>query len=333
MRHLVIVTAVLLAACGADSVSLDSYPDAVRDAACRHLVKCGIVESLDTCRKVNIGINIHVSASDQAAIDMGKTRYDGENAQRCLDALASRSCDVTSESNRAIPDACREIATGTQHDGAACAQDTECISLSCNVPACDLACCTGTCAGDTAPARAAKLGESCEAASCDTRSFCDDATTTCVALKPADAFCVSPDECAFGLDCGPIGTCVALPAPGATCTGACRDEGTTCSAASRTCVKVALAGEACTASADCSPLYRCDAATKLCSAGPAVGAPCTLAQRCGDDRAFCDVAQGQVMGTCALPKADGAACQRNASCESVFCDQATSTCKPEPVCI
>jgi len=332
MRNFVIASVVLFAACGTDSVSLDDYPAAVRDAACRHLVACGVVEDLATCRKINIGVNIHVSASDRAAIDMGKTRYDGENAQACLDAIAARSCDVTSQSNRAIPDACREIVSGTQHEGAACALDTECISLACDVPACTMACCTGTCARDTAPARDAKLGGSCETASCDASLFCDDATTTCVALLPADAFCVSPDECAFGLDCVFIGICAALPAPGDACTGACRDEGTTCSAASRTCVEVALGGEACTTSADCSVVYRCDA-TKHCSAGPALGATCTVAQRCGDDRAFCDVPQGQPTGTCVLPKPDGSACQRDANCESRSCDQATLVCGPEPVCI
>jgi hypothetical protein len=333
MRTLAIMTVVLCAACGTDSVALDDYPAAIRDAGCRYLAKCGLVEDLDTCRKINVGDSPHFSASGRAAIDMGKTRYDGEHAQSCLDALAARSCDVTSESYRVLPDACREIIAGTQHAGAACALDAECISLSCDVPGgCNMACCTGTCTGDTAPARSAKLGESCETASCDATSFCDDGIMTCVALKPADAFCVSPDECAFGLDCAPSGVCAALPAPGAACTGACRDEGTTCSATSRTCVNVALSGEACTTSSDCSAVYRCDA-TKHCSAGPALGAACTAAQRCGDDRAFCDVPQGQPMGTCVLPKPDGSQCQRDGNCESRSCDQATMMCGPEPVCI
>lgn len=332
MRSLAIMIVVLCAACGTDSVSIDDYPAAVRDAGCRYLARCGAVEDLDTCRKINVGTTIHLSASDRAAVDMGKTKYDGARAQACLDALAGRSCDVTSESHRALPDACREIVAGTQHAGAACALDAECVSLSCDVPGCSMACCTGTCVGDTAPARAAKIGESCETASCDATSFCDDATLMCVALKPADAFCVSPNECAFGLDCAPTGVCAALPAPGAACTGACRDDGTTCSAASRTCVKVALAGEACTTSADCSFVYRCDA-TKHCSAGPALGAACTATQRCGDDRAFCDVPQGQAMGTCVLPKPDGSTCQRDGNCESGSCDQTTLMCGPEPVCI
>ncbi len=331
MRTLMIATVVLFAACGTDSVSLDNYPDAVHDAFCRYLVKCGDVENVETCKKLNLGLNFRLSASATAAVDMGKTKYSGEDAQKCLDALAARSCDVTSQSNRVAPDACREIVVGTEHDGAACAQDAECISQLCDVPACNMACCTGTCTGDAAPGRA-KAGESCANAVCDDASFCDDAVMMCVALKPADAFCAASFECAYGLDCLQTATCGALPGPGAACTGPCRDEGTTCSPASRTCVKVALGGAACNASADCSPLYVCDA-TKHCSAGPALGAACTVGQRCGVDRAFCDVPMGQAMGTCVLPKADGAPCQRNSDCDSQSCDPTTLVCGPEPVCI
>jgi hypothetical protein len=331
MRTLVIAAIVLFGACGTDAVSLDDYPDAFHDAFCRHLVKCGDVERADTCKKLNLGLDFRLSASTTAAADMGKITYSGENAQKCLDAFAARSCDVTSQSGRVLPEACREIAIGTEHDGAACAQDAECLSQVCDVPACTMACCTGTCTGDTAPG-VAKAGESCANAVCDDTSFCDNAVMMCVALKPADAFCTSPRECAYGLDCLQTGVCGALPGPGDACTGPCRDEGTTCSPTSRTCVKVALGGAACTTSADCSPLYTCDA-TKHCSAGPALGAACTIGQRCGTDRAFCDVPAGQAMGTCVLPKANGAPCQRNSDCDSQSCDPATLVCGPEPICL
>jgi len=331
MRTLMIATIVLLAACGTNAVPLYNYSDAFHEAFCRYLTKCGDVENVDTCKELNLGFTFRLSASVADAIDIGKIGYSGENAQKCFDALAARSCDVTSQSGRVLPEACREIVLGTEHDGAACALDAECISQACDVPACNMACCTGTCTGDTAPGRA-KAGESCANEVCDDTSFCDGAIMMCVALKPADAFCTSPLECAYGLDCLQTGTCGALPGPGDACTGPCRDEGTTCSPTSRTCVKVALGGAACTTSAECSPLYTCDA-TKHCSAGPALGAACTIGQRCGTDRAFCDVPMGQAMGTCVLPKADDAPCQRNADCDSQRCDLATLVCGPEPVCL
>jgi hypothetical protein len=340
MRTLMVVIVTLSAACGSGAVSRDDYPAALRDARCHYLVSCGAVDNLDTCRKANIGglggldpdlVVQRLSASVQAAIGKGKIAYDGGSAQACLDALAGRSCDVTSQDNRVVPDACQDILTGTQHDGAACADNLECISRQCNVPLCNMACCTGTCAGDVAPARA-KLGESCEHARCEDTLFCDQAVVMCVALKPVDAFCASASECAFGLDCLPTAACGALPGPGDACTGACRDEGTTCGAASRTCVKAALGGAACAATADCAPIYLCDA-TKHCSAGPALGAACTLNQPCGGDGAFCDIPDGQAMGTCVLPKADGSPCQLDSNCQSQRCDPMALMCVPEPVCI
>lgn len=333
MRNLAI-SLVLLAACGGgnDSVSIDSYPAAVRDALCRYFAKCGDVESVETCKKINIGLTVHVSASELQAIDMGKSKYHGDNAASCLAALAGRSCDVTSQSNRDVPDACLNITTGTLHANEACALDRECISLICDVPACPNACCMGTCTGDTAPGRA-KIGQSCENAFCVANSFCDDVTLMCTALKASGEFCGSSAECQYELDCDPTGKCTSLPKLGESCSGACRDDGTTCSATSRTCVKVALAGEACATSGDCSPVYFCDAATKKCAGGIALGAACTGNQRCADDRAFCDVAAGQTMGMCALPKANGAPCQRNAACETLFCDQTMGKCADEPVCL
>ncbi len=331
MRTLMMVTALLLASCGgSDSVSIDEYADTFRDSLCRFLVKCGDVENLATCRKINIGIDLFLSASARAAIDMGKIDYDGGNAQSCLDAFASRSCDVTSESNRAAPASCQGITRGTVHGDAACASSDECISLICDIPSCNMACCMGTCFGDVAPGNA-KIGQSCQNAFCEAASFCDEATLLCTALKPQGAFCANSDECRFGLDCDQNAVCNALPAPGEACTGQCRDVGTTCSRTSRTCVKVVLAGGACTPQGgECSPLYGCDA-TGHCSAGPAVGAPCPD-NFCGDDRAFCDTTAG-TPGTCTLPKANGAACQFDSQCDGHYCDAATRVCAAEPICI
>lgn len=327
----VMVTVLVLAACGTDSISIDSYPAAVRDAFCGYLAKCGDVESVATCRTTNIGLDIHLSASETAAINMSKIQFSGDSAKTCLDALASRDCDVTSQSNRVAPDACLSIARGTLHAGATCALDDECTSLICSVPSCNMACCTGTCSGDVAPVNA-KLGQSCSTMNCDGLSFCDPATTTCAALKKSGAACQDGSECDFGLDCLTPGTCAPLPKLGEACMGVCRDEGTTCSPTTATCVKVALAGAACTSTADCSRLYLCDA-TNHCSAGLALGAACTADQACADDLAFCDIPAGQATGVCAVPKPDGGACQADTDCQSHTCDPAALKCVPDPVCI
>src|SRR5512143_2624010 len=88
MRKLMIVTCVLFAACGTDPVSIDGYPEAFRDAYCRYLVKCGEAETVDTCMKLNISLTLRLSASQLAAVDMSKVKFDGDKARSCLDAFA-----------------------------------------------------------------------------------------------------------------------------------------------------------------------------------------------------------------------------------------------------
>jgi len=333
MRKLIAVTIVMIAGCGgADSIAIADYSTAFRESLCEYLVKCGEIESVTACKKANISFERHFTTSQLAAIQQGKVAYDGGKARSCFDALAERSCDVTSQSNRVVPDACREITRGTQHAGATCGQGEECISTVCTIPNCGMACCQGTCTGDTVPGHA-KIGESCETATCEPVAFCDDAIAMCLARKSAGVSCISSTECGFGLDCEPTsGTCLPLPALNAGCSGACRDDGTTCSQATRTCVKVALVDGACTTSADCSPLYRCDTAAKRCTAGVPLGQGCTANQQCADDRAFCDIADGEQTGTCVAPRPVGMPCQRDSSCESRSCDPFSLLCRDEPVC-
>ncbi|HEU4732086.1 MAG TPA: hypothetical protein VFT22_29530 [Kofleriaceae bacterium] len=339
MQRLIGAIVLLLAACGSDPVATDDYPAAARDALCRYFARCGDAEGTDACKSANLqgavflsGNEAYLSASTQAAIAMKKIQFDGDSARACLDALAGRSCDLTSQSGRVEPEACRTVFRGTLHDGEDCALDDECGSGFCNVPTCELACCTGACLGDAAPPRA-RDGESCEVARCEDGLYCDQLTATCAGLKQVGETCLSSVECDFGLDCDlDAGTCGPLPTLGDACTGACRDEGTTCSSASHTCVKVGLVGDTCSTSLDCSPLYRCDG-TKRCSAGLPLDAACTAGQLCADEGAFCDVAEGQQLGTCTLPKPDGSPCQFDENCESHVCDAQTLHCAPDQVCI
>lgn len=334
MRRHALAVVLCLAACSDDSVSFNDFPDALKDAYCRYLHKCNEVESVASCMTANIGLNIHISASSQAIIDMKKAKYDGVKARQCLDALANRSCDLTSESARVEPTACREYVTGVAHADAACAADVECISQNCNVPTCNMSCCQGTCVGDTKPGDA-KLGESCEINTCVTGTHCDGQTTTCVALKPTGMACTSSAECDYGLSCtgtATARTCGTLPKLDEACTLQCRDIGTTCGATTQTCIAVGFAGAACNSSAECGAAYRCDA-TKHCAAGIALNAACTATDRCADDTAFCDIPTGMTMGTCVLPKPDGQPCQRDSNCQSRTCDPVMLTCAPEPVCI
>lgn len=331
MRKLLALV-VIVAACGggSSSVNLADYPDELHEAFCKYYERCGMIEDVDTCLATNIGTRFRTSASEQGAITAGKLKFDKGAASKCADALAARDCDVTSASARLFPAPCFEVTVGVQGDGEACAVNDECQSNLCDVPVCDGACCQGSCVG-AAPAGPARVGESCASARCEDNAYCDEGT--CVARKNAGAACIFADDCQFGLDCVDA-ECAALPTLDQPCEGACRDAGTRCDRATAKCAKVALAGEACAMTSDCSPFYVCDPGTKTCVAGLALGATCTKASasRCAGDGAFCEVRPGDATGICSLPIALGQPCATNNSCDSLTCDALTGLCVAEPAC-
>jgi hypothetical protein len=336
MTKLSVALAVVLAACGggSGSLNLDEYPQEFREAFCRNFVKCGLVKDLDTCRNLNFGIDLHITASGQAAFDMGKAKFNGGKAQACVDGIADASCDLTSESQRQIPLACDEIVSGTLGAGEACTLGAECLSLRCSVPNCGMACCTGSCVGDTPPA-VGKLGGQCPSGRCEAGAYCDLFSGACLSYKQTGAPCNDDFECVPGTACiGDLtGTCTKLPALGETCTNFCTDFGATCDPVSNKCVEVVVGGETCTGGVadNCSRLYVCDGGA--CSGGLALGASCNAQDHCADARAFCDIQGSLPTGNCALPKPNGMPCNFNDECESFACSDDTGVCIDEPVCI
>jgi hypothetical protein len=341
MTRLMVAMALLVVACGGgDSMNVEEYGQEFRDAFCKNFVKCGVVKDLETCRKLNfspeLDLSLHLSATAKAAFDSGKARFNSDNAQACVDGLADFSCDVADESQRLVPEACDSFASGTLHAGEACTVGVECISLFCAVEQCNMACCPGTCLGETPPG-IAKVGESCRRNRCVSGSYCNMDNGICTPVKPLNAECVEQNECESGLACIPPfvgGNCIKLPKLGEACTNFCTEFGALCDPTSKICVKGVLGGEACLGDftgSNCSPLYACDAGR--CSGGLALGATCTPDDRCADHFAFCDVPVAAPTGICVLPKANGTHCEFNRDCQSFRCDDATLLCVDEPVCM
>jgi len=328
------VMVLLCAACSASNpgppVPFDEFVVQNNEAACEHLVKCGEAEDVAACLLVNkFGPR---SATEVAAVKAGRIKYDGGLARACFDAIASRSCDETTASYREAPEACLAFFQGTLHGGAACADSAECISQDCEIPACNMACCTGTCHGYSAPELLGKIGESCSARPCATEAYCDAASLTCQALKHLGETCPLGLSCADGLAClVPSKTCGVLPGLGEPCVNGCRELGLHCSTTTGTCVKNGLPGDPCSEDDDCSYLYVCGA-DKQCTTGIALGAPCTMFDHCAEWDAFCDVPDNATMGTCTAPKPDGASCRTQFDCASNVCDPASQTCVADVPC-
>ena len=327
----------VLAACGggSGSVTLADYPQAFKDAYCRYLARCGEFPDVATCETANIGFNFHIDPSSQAAVDMNKVIFDGDQAAACLDAFGAQTCDSTDESGRSLPASCQNAVRGTVGSGGACAMNAECKSQTCDVPGCGSACCQGTCTGDAPPAPGG-AGTSCTSSSnCTSGNYCDFTAMQCAALKPAGATCQSTSECAYGLGCAgtTTRTCKTLPALGEACPDlVCRDAGQYCSSAG-TCMKVGLAGAACASVAECSAYYPCDTTAMKCTKGPTSGQACTTGQRCFDQDTFCDTTA--TAPTCIMLQPDGGACTSSSQCENDNCDMTGSSgvCTTPAVCI
>src|ERR1043165_737 len=159
MNKLLVGLALVFAACGGGgSLSLEEFPQELRDAYCKDLARCGVVKDLATCQHTDLGVfelDLRLNGSQLGVFDGGAARFDGGKAQDCVDKIANASCDLTDEVQRGLsllqrlvlPEECGRTATGTLHAGEVCSVGSECISQACQLQACDMACCPGTCLG------------------------------------------------------------------------------------------------------------------------------------------------------------------------------------------
>ncbi len=316
--------AAALAGCGEDSVSLDDLANAYVDASCARLVRCGRYADVASC-KASAQLDL---AEIRASVDAGRTSYDGDKAAACLDALRGASCDVTDADNRADVPACEEIFRGTVADGGECFDDDECLSDSCNIPDCGMACCAGVCDPTVAIPPPAAVGQSCAQVDCVDGAFCSE-TNICTALIAVGSPCSGGGECTYGAYCTEAGTCADAPGRGQPCPdGECSDIGDRCDTTlpAPTCVALSKRGDACPEGFEglfaCQAPYRCDPTALTCGDPPAVGAACTFFCAAG---AFCNDAD-----VCEATKADGQPCTGSNECgNDSFCDQELTT----PVCV
>jgi hypothetical protein len=335
MRRFAVALA-LVAACGGDEDSgpleADDLPEALVSAYCNLYVQCGLIDDAATCRSLDL--DLEFDADLLAAVHNGTVLYDESKARACLNSLFGGSCERNRVFDENSPE-CDTVFSGTIPDGGACAIDEQCISDSCNTPTCPDACCPGTCVGNDPPPPPPRVGESCALNNDCIDSYCDETTTTCVALKSAGTACQSSRECAEGSCPTASMVCTTLPGPGEACTGssssACRDIGYYCHPTNLVCTAYGLGGDTCSPQTEpCSPIYTCDPATTTCKLRPRLGEPCstsTSATNC-IDQSWCD----PTTSICTAPKPDGATCDTNRECVG-DCDFSTNTCKTDPTCI
>lgn len=312
---LVVSCGVGIAGCGgSDSVALNDLVPDLLDILCTNAVSCGEYPDQATC----LASQRTSSTEAIAAVNAGRSKYDGVAAAQCLSALRAvfgGGCRLSSLlKGLANPTACDRVFKGTVADGAACLADEECVSASCNGSACTgvQACCAGTC--DPTVASPVPAGGDCSspAARCVDGTSCrvtvgsTTASATCAPFLAAGQPCdVTPgDRCADGLFCledatGLSTICQSLPGEGESCASvsACDDTRDYCNQ-TRTCVRKVAVGASCPLGAECMGLARCDDTTQTCVALGKAGETC-------DPNVFftCLGSLDCVANTCTLPPA------------------------------
>ncbi|MCX5744624.1 MAG: hypothetical protein NT062_19205 [Proteobacteria bacterium] len=325
MRHCLVLALALVNACARSTLAYDDLEPAMRAATCARLARCGAFPDGDACEAY---FRPRPDADLAAAVATGATRYDGELAQLCVDALADQACDATLREVRRAPQACTRMLVGTRAPANPCEFDRECSSGVCAPTAtCTPGqCCPGTCA---APAPRAAIGETCA----DTTDCADDTYCTtehvCAALESAGGPCFVDSNCAYGLACDNDtfpGACVVAAATGAPCPDdRCAELGARCIAG--TCTLAPL-GAACVAARDCTEFARCADVTHTCVATPSLGMSCS--GPCAGE-AYCDHATNR---TCQPPLDDMQPCFGDNECTSRYCAEGPvfDACTPLPVC-
>ena len=290
---------------GGAPMSFDAYCNALYTALPEMLARCrgGPVDAWAEVARASF------SCDDlQAAIDAGRQRFDGTQAQACLDSFQSLPCSELGAGNQSP--ACVATFSGAVDAGGSCVETGDCADEGiCNLPA-------GSCAG------------------------------TCQARLAAGAPCQLGDSCVAGSSCsataGQPGSCQPDPAPASldqSCAGGTPCEiGLNCDAVTQTCVQPLAEGAPCTPyHRDCALVLYCDPQSSTCKRWGNAGDPCGLyfdAQQQNFEYAgclgatFCDVASGQQTGTCAAKLADDAGCTAGGQCLSSRCNAGTAVCDP-----
>jgi hypothetical protein len=313
----------LLVGCGdnLEGIALEQRQAVETAARCERLVRCGVVRDVSTCLMTLRRVD---ERSLLAAVAAGVIDYNPISERRCLQDMATASCDLTDASVRATSAACAGTLVGTRSAGAQCAFDEECATGRCALESCPrTSCCSGVC-----KTAVQTVGGSCTAATdCVDTAYCGDGGI-CRALETLGAPCTTDRTCAFGLGCvgaTPLqaGACRDLPSIGDRCPyDRCADINARC--ANGTCVALGLQGDACTTSSDCTAFHECNSGE--CSALPSLGMPCTL--NCAGDSSCRN-------GICAAPLQEGDPCGADNECESQLCAEGPifDVCASRPVCI
>ena len=242
-----------LAGCSGGGIAAADYASALSEANCDYQARCGLYDTTQICEGV---FPVIKPTSFLAALDQGRTTYDADKAEQCVNAIRTTPCDASSLDGHYRAPVCDEVIAGVGKAGDSCAQNLECESGACGTNTCPGQCCVGSCVTRTPPAA---RGEPCATRPCAERLVCDN-TKVCVDLLTEGMACTGAYDCADGLLClGSPLFCKKAPHLGDACPDhGCAELNADC--VDGTCVALGLAGDPCpNGVSDCAPFYACTA--------------------------------------------------------------------------
>ena len=258
------------------------YPRELEEAICEWRHACHAYARVSDCVDANSLDRDPKWAYYADAVAAGTMEYDADAAAACLDAMAGRGCLWEDPE----PEVCARVYRGRVGRNEPCMDSAECAGDAvCGFdPVCKAedACCPGACRVFSTPVTVEK-GEACafNGASCVEGSYCaaepgTGLATVCTANVKPGGDCTFGAPCAEGSACdGEVCREIELRGPGESCEGAL---------------------VACEAPAKC----RYFGGTQVCVSPTVIGSPCESSSDCDRVDSFCELAEGEGLGRCAL---------------------------------
>lgn len=333
------VCGLLLAACG--GIEPEEYGETRDEALCHRQARCGELRDEEACvrargewnralREAGMGPYAHFEGS----LEAGRTRFDEERAEACMDLIRDSSCEQSLDEVMSA-EVCR-VLVGQRKDGEACLVNEDCgVASYCELKPERATCDAGAC--KPLPGVGEKLLGYNNIYSC-APGLSPDANDVCQPTVGENGPCQSSQSCAVGLLCDPnLQQCRRPGRVGESCGEGAQRCLPHLRCAEGSCRELADVGESCTRSrgnilgwmSDCKRDLNCEAEAEAsrgtCQEPRGAGSACGDQSEC-QSGLFCDQRAGQQTRTCQEGVGEGGKCDTAICAPGLACHPDTSTC-------
>ncbi|XXF74903.1 hypothetical protein P2318_17670 [Myxococcaceae bacterium GXIMD 01537] len=328
-----------LTACG--GIEPEEYGESRDEALCHRQARCGEFRDEETCVRARSKWNqalreagLQPYAVFEGSLEAGRTRFDEDRAQECIDLIRDSSCEQPLEEVMSA-EAC-SVLVGQRKDGEACLVNEDCGAASYCALATERAVCdAGTC--QPLPGLGERMPGFNNIHSC-APGLSPDENSICQPTSGENGPCQNSLRCAVGLTCDrDLHQCRRPGRVGESCGESERPCLSHLHCAEGRCRELSNVGESCTRSysmtfgwrSDCMRGLFCDAASDAsqgtCKVWRGAGSECRDQSEC-QSGLFCDQRAGQQSRTCQEGVGEGGKCDTAICAPGLTCSLKTFTC-------